>query len=222
MTPRTVKLEFDRQEGSGLLTRDEGRLPPSVRTLLEKGVKDEKITSVTAWRYPLMKNLQNIIKKFITLPYDSVYHLGLNLSGYNLEKDVVIKFTKGSSRNDTPENKSDVYPVTKDITFGQLFDQLASKMGKNFTSYDAFENNCQDFSLAILSVLGVGDDKLKTFIKQDAQKILKSAGVLSGALEVGAKLSALKDQVVDRLTQGEGHQPPQLYNFQLPYCKIQV
>ena len=233
------------QEGEGLFVRDEANLPPPVRALLAE-VKDEKITSVQGWRYPLMKDVQNFVKKFIKLPYDSVYHLGLNLNGkYNLEKDVVIKFTRGGHRGDTNENKTSVYPVTKDITFGELFDQLRIKMGNRLNFYDAETENCQDFSLAILSVLGINDPALKNFIKQDAKAIFKSAGWLEGLFKVGASLSTLKDQIVDRFKYGEGvgDQSPTTpkgrevvgtvgsygrgssmyeYNFGMPKCNIAI
>ena len=222
-------------KGEGLLTRDPGRLPPAVRNLLEK-VKDEKITSVQAWRYPLMKNAQDILKKIVKLPYDDIFHLGVNLNGkYNLEKDILLKFTKGKERSNDVKNKSQVIPVKKDITFGQLFDGLRSKMGaEKLTSYNARSNNCQDFSLAILSVLGVNDSDLKKFIKQDAEKIYKSFGFFEKIVEAGANLKTLASQVIDRLTQGEGGSaPPRLkggqggsapyvYNYNLPRCKILV
>lgn len=207
--------------GEGIFTRDEGRLGPAVRTLLEK-VKDEKITSIQAWRYPLMKPLQDVLKKFIKLPYDDVFHLGVNLSGkYNLEKDVVIKFTQAKERSDKPENKSKIIPVVKNITYGQLFDELRKRMGSNFTSYNARTNNCQDFSLAILSVLGIYDNSIKTFIKQDAEKIYKSFGVFEKIAEAGVKLNTLKDQVIDRLKYGEGHDNIPLHNNFLPLVEIQ-
>jgi hypothetical protein len=223
----TTEVERDEIEGFGLLTRDVGRLPPNVRKLLEQ-VKDEKITSVQAWRYPLLKGVQNIIKKVVKLPYDSIFHLGLNLNGkYNLEKDVLIKFTKGKQRGDKPENKSDVYKVDKDITFGELFEKLSAKMGDKFTTYNARTNNCQDFSLAIISVLGVNDAKLKKFIKQNAEAIYKSFGIFEKLVEAGSSLNTLKEQVVDRLTQGEGCSCQEgmgseyVYNYGLPRCKIQ-
>lgn len=224
------------QQGEGLFVRDEANLPPPVRALLAE-VKDEKVTSVQAWRYPLMKDVQNFVKKFIKLPYDSVYHLGLNLNGkYNLEKDVVIKFTRGAHRGDTNENKTSVYPVTKDITFGELFDQLRIKMGNRLNFYDAETENCQDFSLAILSVLGINDPALKNFIKQDAKAIFKSAGWLEGLFKVGASLSTLKDQIVDRFKYGEGADKEDgdemygkgrgssmyEYNFGMPKCNIAI
>ena len=184
-----------KQEGEGLFTRDEGTLPPSVRALLAE-VKDEKVTSVQAWRYALMKDVQNFVKKFVKLPYDSVYHLGLNLNGkYNLEKDVLIKFSRGKERGDPSDNKTSVYPVTKDITFGELFDQLRARMGSKFTSYDARTNNCQDFSLEILNVLGISDKELRFWIKQDANAIFKAAGFFEGLAELGGKLNTLKDQI---------------------------
>ena len=183
-----------------------------------------------------MKDVQNFVKKFIKLPYDSVYHLGLNLNGkYNLEKDVVIKFTRGGHRGDTNENKTSVYPVTKDITFGELFDQLRIKMGNRLNFYDAETENCQDFSLAILSVLGINDQALKNFIKQDAKAIFKSAGWLEGLFKIGASLSTLKDQIVDRFKYGEGADKEDEdemsgkgrgsmyeYNFGMPKCNILI
>jgi len=206
--------------GGGLFKRDIGTLPPPVRTLLEQ-IKDEKITSVQAWRYPLMKGLQDIVKKVIKLPYDSIFHLGLNLNGkYNLEKDIILKFTKAGQKSDKPENKSKVVNVTKDITFGQLFDGLQKKMGDKLTEYDARTNNCQDFSLAILSVLGIDDAELKKFIKQDAEQIYKSFGIWGKLVEGLSSLNTLKGQVVDRLKYGEGSDEIQPHNNYLPLVQI--
>jgi hypothetical protein len=213
-------IEDENLYGEGLFKRDVGTLPPPVRSLLEQ-IKDEKITSVQAWRYPLMKSLQDIVKKVVKLPYDNLYHLGLNLNGkYNLEKDLILKFTKAGQKSDRPENKSKVIKVNKDITFGQLFDGLRKKMGDKLTEYDARTNNCQDFSLAILSVLGIDDAELKKFIKQDVEQVLKSFGIWGKLVEGLSSLNTLKGQVFDRLKYGEGSDEIEHHNNFLPLVQI--
>jgi hypothetical protein len=194
-----------------------------------ESIGNEKITSVQAWRYPLMKPTQDFVKKIVKLPYDDIFHSGLNLNGkYNLEKDVLLKLTRGREQSDIKQNKSDVYKVSKDITFNQLFDGLRRKMGDKLTEYNARSNNCQDFSMAILSVLGIDNSELKRFIKQDADKVYKSFGVFEKVIETGANVKTYIEQVYDRLTKGEGAcqcggaEPMlMLHNNNLPRCKVQ-
>ncbi len=195
--------------GTGLFTRDVGRLPPAVRNLLEK-VKDEKITNVTVWREPL--SYSKLAKFFkINMAYDEIFHLAININGkYNLEKDSVIIFESGS-----PKGEQKQTTITQDITIGELFEKTRKKMGDSaFTEYSAAKNNCQDFVLNLLSVLNTGSE-LKDFVKQDTQKIF--AGLPKYSELLGQAVNTVK-QVVDRQFQGEGSTPP--YNFQYPLCKI--
>lgn len=195
-------------KGTGFFTRDVGRLPPSVRKLLEE-VKDEKITSITVWREPL--SYSKLAKIFnIKMAYDDIFHLALNINNrYNLEKDGVIIFQRG-----TPKGEQKEASITKEITIGELFEKTRKKMGdSSFTSYDARKNNCQDFVLVLLSVLETGSE-LKDFVKQDTKKIFTA---LPNYVELLGKAVNTVKQVVDRQFQGEGQQA---YNFQYPRCKI--
>ncbi len=197
------------QTGDGFFTRDVGRLPPSIRNILKTNGND-KIKTVQVWRYPLFNKLtQNLINSLFKQPYDTFWHLGINLNGsYNLDKNAVLKMSKGKEKSNTNENKTAVINVSKDITLNELFDKLRKKMGDaGLTQYSARSNNCQDLVLNVLSVLGITDPSLKTFVKQDTEKVFKKLGLFEKIVETGADVLTKAKQVIDRQQQGEGSSP---------------
>jgi len=230
--------------GAGLLVRDEGRLPPSVRNIL-KSHGDEKIKTVQVWKYPLFNNVtQTLINSLVKQPYDKFFHLGINFNdAYNLDKNVVLKMAKGKEMSDANENKpgekTETIKVNKDITINELFEKLKKKMGNDLENYSARTNNCQDLVMNVLSILGLSNPTLKKFVKQDTEAVFKKLGFFEGIVEAGAEVLTTVKKVKSRVQEGEGScscqegmggglNPPTtkgrgeyVYNYALPRCKIQ-
>jgi len=235
--------------GSGLITREIGTLPPSTRKLLEQD-KDKPIKRLTIFRKPIdVNSLLKILKsaKLVDYAYDNLFHLGVNI-GYdmtsedvNLEKTEYIKFYKGklpSKATETldvpiPQNYVSGRPQrgqkpinVKFTTIGELFEKLRKQMGPNWTEYDVIKNNCQNFVTAILKALDLDTPENLKFVNQDVESVIKSVGGPLAETLAGVAVSAKQAQNVLQEGQGcmygEGDDDIQMYNFNLPRCKIQI
>lgn len=183
-------------QASGIFKRDVGTLPPSVRKTLER-IKDEPLTSVELFRYPL--EINKLIKFFnLKTPYDEIFHLGILLNGkYVFDKDEVLHL--GAKK--LPKS-AELKPVSKGSskTIGEFFNNTQKKQGAKFTEYDAKTNNCQNMVIDALSSNGISPPR--DWILQDPEKIFTSLG--GKWAELVAKVSVGVNQVVNRLQEGEG------------------
>lgn len=158
--------------------------PPSVRKfLLEQG--NSKITSMMVRRDPIGAPL-NTVLNLISLGkwnelrtkygYDKLFHLGLEFtiasSKYVIEKNEVINIAPAKATT----KDTQTYPIKLNgtTTLNTLLPKAQKAMGDKYFTYSAFENNCQDFILAILRSNGLGDSGSTAFIKQDLQKVTGS------------------------------------------------
>jgi hypothetical protein len=167
--------------------RKEGLLPPAVRTWLEQNGQ-KKVTSMTISRAPIEKYVE-IMLNAITLGkfsqaikklgYDRAMHLFLQFdledgSRWKIEKNEVIMLTK---YNGPAKNQEDM-PVSNyqgNLNMADILENTRKQMGDaNFSNYSAFERNCQDFILNILSANGLITEESRKFIMQDAQKIFQN------------------------------------------------
>ena len=105
--------------------------------------------------------------------YDNMFHLALYVNGkYLLDKQEVVHFEKKNPIKKNSETKN--VPVLRNITIEELIQNTKSSMGdKKFNTYDAFRNNCQDFIMAILEGNRLGYGDFQSFVKQDAEAVLK-------------------------------------------------
>lgn len=210
LSPIAEKDDQDDGDGLDSLKRKAGLLPPAVRKLLEKVGKDE-ITSIKITRTPLSsatKTLLNVIslgayeKAVKNSPYDEMFHLAIFVNNtYTIDKQSVITFSKSNPIKKTTETFD--LPVSKKVSFNELFENGRKKMGdEKFTNYDARTNNCQDFILGLLDGSGLLSGEARSFIKQDADAVWRRMPSLSEKLgqfitDVGA--------VADRVVEGEGY-----------------
>lgn len=167
--------------------RKEGLLPPPVRVWLEQN-GEKKVTSMTVSRAPIEKYVE-IMLNAITLGkfnqalkklgYDRAFHLFLQFdledgSRWKIEKNEVIMLTKYTGPS---KNQEDV-PVSNyqgNLNMAEILENTRKQMGDaNFTKYTAYERNCQDFILNILSANGLLTPETRNFILQDSQKIFEN------------------------------------------------
>lgn len=165
--------------------RQDGLLPPSVRTILEK-IGNEKVSSLTIQRQPVEKVYQALINTISLgafkqtlkkLDYDEVFHLSLIVNGkYKLEKlDVISLVEYKPESNPKIERVNIVSDKLNSFTISEMLDKTRDYMGaSDFTNYNAKTSNCQRFIDSILSANGVNTQEYKRFINQDSEAIFQN------------------------------------------------
>ena len=178
---------------------------------------DKKITNIKVGRTPLPKFITMTLN-IVTLgqfdkiigrsDYDSLYHLFSIITLSNgaqikilLEKNEAINMKVVSNYNPKDAEYIDI-DISKDITFGQLLDGARKIQGGNFFKYNATNNNCQDFILALLKGSSILTSEASTFIKQDVKtlfknlprtkKLINTVTNLGGAIDIVKKKLRIK------------------------------
>ena len=191
--------------GKGFFTRDAGRYPPQVRSILSD-IGNNYINSIKLVKTPLDKvakafssaislgKFNKVSKKY----YDDIYHVSMLINGqYNLEKLSVVSLT---TKNPIQANSLtlDITLNNKSLTFNKLLENTKAYMGnENFSNYDPETNNCQVFLLGVFNGNNIGNDFSKTWIKQDTKEIFDQMPSFSKTLgRWGTKLGAIGDRLI--------------------------
>lgn len=190
--------------------------PPKVRAVMAKygsGVVEE----VLIRRAPI----QSLVDKALNLitfgkfaevkqkmNYDKLFHLSMIVAlrmpdgaqkRLVVEKNEVINISDKFKTGGEEEYFRVNVPVP--ITFDTLISKGKELRGDVFFKYDAFNNNCQDFLLSILSANGLLTPESSEFIKQDVGELLKE---LPSYISPFANLTTNIAGLADRVLQGEG------------------
>lgn len=160
--------------------------PPDARQIIkEYGTK--LITHIDIGRTPVQKALTeslNILsmgsfnKKLNDTPYDRLFHLYLivTLDGgkkIRIEKNEVINISTNLNIKPNAETKSLSF-ASGGVTLNQLLEGGKKIQGSRYFDYSAYNNNCQDFILALLKGSGIGNEQDYNFIKQDTKTLFKN------------------------------------------------
>ena len=181
--------------------------PPKVRTII-KAVGDIPITSIQIVRTPVQSILIKILnalsggrfkQKLSETPYNKLYHLFIIATlndgkKVSLEKNEVINMDTGA---DTRGGETmDMSNIPSDLTINKLLQAGLEVQGNKFYDYSAYDNNCQDFIIAITSKIATPEEK--TFIKQDVKQLFTPGlrKIANTATKAGA--------VVNTITTGSG------------------
>ena len=134
---------------------------------------------------------------------NDIYHLFLQVyfeSGKSLliEKNAVINFIPAPNvRSGSTMEKVGNW---RNISFNELLEGARRVLGPKYFTYDAKNNNCQDFIMAILTGSGLGTSENFKFIKQDTRGMFKglkkTRNIVKGVTRLGG--------IVDRLIHGVG------------------
>ena len=187
--------------------------PPAVRKIM-RTYGDKKIVSAIINRKPVDGKLTSFLnvlslgqfKKNISKePYDDLFHLSIVLRtedgvDIQIEKTEVIKMGLRPRKGGEMLN---VTPFTGGKTLNEIMDNTQEKMGAQFFTYSARNNNCQDFITALLKSNGMGDTNDFTFVKQDANQMFKGLGTLSKVADYITDLGGK----VDVIMKGKGALP---------------
>ena len=192
--------------GLDLFKRKAGVFPPAVETMLKK-IGNEPIRNLRVIRTPISKFVKGLLntisagtysKALAESPYDTMFHLALHINGkYTTDKQSVVTLTQ--SNPITPESNTMTVFTSKLVTIQGLLENARNFMGpEKFSNYDARRNNCQDYVLGVLEGSNMLNEKLRQFIKQDAEQIFRKMPSISDKIGVFlTDLGAVADRVVN-------------------------
>ena len=183
------------------------KLPPTARKIL-KANGDTEIDYIQVARNPLntatklaldAASLGEFSKKAKKLPYDKLFHLYMIFTLKNgknvlVEKNEVINMEMKGVRKDA---ESKLVKVNKSLTLNTVMANTKKKMGRKFLPYSAYNNNCQDFLMAILKSNKLGNQTIYKFVKQNTTSIFKTSPAFTKftnfITDLGAKINILKE-----------------------------
>jgi len=172
-----------------------------LRPIAQKIIKEQgnkRVVKIYAFRKPVMEVLNKVLnlvslgkfeegKKLSN--YDTMYHLGLILQleapqGLSGTNDNTFIMTEKNERIDMEIIKAndirkygELFPinVNKDITFGQIMENVKNGMGEKFLPYDPFMgNNCQVYAMSVLKYSDLLTPQAEAFIFQPLDTMLKT------------------------------------------------
>ena len=208
---------------SGVFTGRGDNYPPAERAILEK-YGNSQIVGLCLYREKVasgVNKLANVIslgqfnKVKNEYGIDQLYHLMLVVSvNYNdqivpilVEKNEVINLHEYPNIKPEAEKQELSLPANFNHTFGQLLENGQKFMGSKWFSYDAFNNNCQDFLMAIIlsnPPLEKENPTAIKFIKQDTTGLTRDLSGTTKNLFSGITTLANRLNV---LAKGKGFDP---------------
>lgn len=188
--------------------------PPKVRKIISQ-YGGKNITGITLGRTPLGTPLLTALQvasgntfsqKLQNTPYDKLFHLFMCIeldssSKIILEKNEVINAEIGCKLpKDTETQTITSSDIPQGLTLNEALEKTRERMGGNYFTYSAKDNNCQDFIVSFLTANNIGSETDKSWVKQETKvlfegndRLRKIANTLT---DIGAR--------VDVLTQGAG------------------
>jgi len=184
--------------------------PPKVRKIISQ-YGDKIITGINLGRTPLGKPLMTALQlasgntfsqKLENTPYDKLFHLFACIelgssSKIILEKNEVIN-TENNCKlpKETESRVITSSSIPSGLTLNDALNNTKERMGSNFFTYSAKDNNCQDFIVAFLTANNIGDETDKSWVKQETKvlfegndRLRKIANTLT---DIGARVDVLK------------------------------
>lgn len=173
--------------------------PPKIKKWIEKN-KNKQIKKIVVCRKPVQGAIKKVLnfvsngkfkKSLKGLRYEDIFHLYIYITigkqTYRIEKNAVVelKVDNRSIKEDCIEvNLNEIgsggmqfssNTIQKNIKLGKFMKE-GEKYQKNFWSYNADGNNCQNFveSLLVGNKLIKRNSSIHRFIKQDSTAIFKN------------------------------------------------
>jgi hypothetical protein len=194
-------------------------LSPKVKKILEQH-GTATILYARVGRKPITSAISMIVKTFGNTPYDTLFHLFIELQlsdGNSLIVEKNAQINMDVNRQMTNSQYMPVPNVPQGLTVNQLILNTKNKMGSKFIPYSASSNNCQNFILQLLRANNMTTPQLEVFVKQDTEDIFKDenfkkfANTITdlgnridiirqgGQLETKRALNETNDKELDRL-----------------------
>jgi hypothetical protein len=176
---------------------------PQAREIVRQ-YDDEIAIGAIVMRTPVSSLVKLGLKVVSLGQFDNdIYHLFLQVyfeSGKSLliEKNAVIHFIPAP--NVRVGSTMEKVGNWRNISLNELLEGARRVLGPKYFTYDAKNNNCQDFIMAILTGSGLGTSENFKFIKQDTRGMFKglkkTRNIVKGVTRLGG--------IVDRLIHGVG------------------
>jgi hypothetical protein len=117
-----------------------------------------------------------------------------------LEKKHVIKASMNPTEK--PNTQFSYIPIhSNELTINKLLEGAKRILGNKFFTYDAYNNNCQDFIMAILNGSRIGTEENRKFIKQDTKDLFDELPITKKI----ARLATDTGATLDRIVYGQGN-----------------
>lgn len=200
--------------------------PPKVRNIITK-IGDQFIKHIIIKRAPVPSILTGALSLFsfgkfgerLDKNFDELFHLFIEIILDNgqkvlLEKNEVINMDTHIKNLSNVESKNIMN--TPHITINELLNNTQKYMGKNFFSYSARDNNCQDFIVAIFKSNNIGDSNDITFIKQDTKQLFNDLPILRKIANTITDIGASANVIVT----GKGIKKVNTKNIKQIYDKL--
>lgn len=178
--------------------------PPDVRVLLAE-ISNKPIIAMNIRRDPIRSFLNTAIN-LITLgkwnqarkdyAYDKVFHLGVEFElgdgrVYVAEKNQTLNIAPTLPSDKDTERLPVKLPATP-LTVGEMLAKTQAVQGDRYFLYDAFDNNCQDWIVDLLTANGLSTPENTAFVKQPLEGVLRTLpGYTSKVARVATDLGAL-------------------------------
>jgi hypothetical protein len=151
-------------------------VPQNVKQSLNK-IGETQIVSARLGRTPVQAVIQGALKLVTNVPYDTLFHLFIELTLDNGQKWILEKIERINLVKEDRSNKEGAeftgsFPVNK--TVNELFQNTKNQMGDRFLPYQSASNNCQVFIMGVLDGNGLNNPERTAFVKQDTKSIFKN------------------------------------------------
>jgi hypothetical protein len=141
--------------------------------------------------------------------YDKMFHLALGLTirkpDGSTKESKLEKLSQPNFTDDVkPDRGLETMPIAvpQPIKVGELIRKTQLAMGDKFYSYNAFQNNCQNFVMAILDANGLATPEIRGFVFQPVDELLKEQPEWT---ENFSKSITNLGGITDRIFQGYGN-----------------
>jgi hypothetical protein len=140
-----------------------------------------------------------------------------------LEKNEVINAIVGCKLPKETETKSTTSSdIPTGLTLNNALDNTQDRMGKNFFTYSAKDNNCQDFIIAFLKSNNIGDETDTSWVKQETKvlfegndRLRKIANTLT---DIGARFDVVTQGAGIKKKKKGGGDRPNLSPTNIAFC----
>lgn len=184
--------------------------PPKVRKILSQ-YGGKNITGITLGRTPLGTPLMIALQvasgntfsqKLENTPYDKLFHLFMCIeldssSKIVLEKNEVINAEIGCKLPKETETQTITSSdIPTGLTLNDALEKTRERMGGNFFTYSAKDNNCQDFIVAFLTANNIGTETDKSWVKQETKVLFEGNNrlrkIANTLTDIGARVDVLR------------------------------
>ena len=160
--------------------------PPAVRDLIKK-FGDKTVKSIVIDRTPVVQALQSVLnfvsggkfnERLEQMPYDKIFHLRIDItftddSKLAVEKNEVINMYTNPKLKEGGQQKP-ISNIPTGLTLNYMLEKAKEIQGKKYFDYSAYNNNCQDFIMALLKGSGIGTQEDYDFVKQESKALFKN------------------------------------------------